>query len=93
VVASDLPVVRELAEAGRHFLSVPPDDPAGLALVLLRVGREDGENRDRARRGRAHVEHHFRWEKSTRRLIAVYEELLGSPASSAASAACSAGRE
>jgi glycosyltransferase involved in cell wall biosynthesis len=93
VVASDLPVVREVAEPGRHFLGVPPDDPAGLALALLRAGREHQENGARARAARHHVERHFRWECSTARLVALYEELLGSPASSSARAACSAGSE
>ena len=93
VVASDLPVVRELAVPGRHFLGVPPDDPAGLALALLRGGREHEENLARARAARHHVERHFPWENATRRLVALYEELLGSSASKAASLACSTGRE
>ncbi len=89
VVASDLPVVRELAAPGEHFLGVPPGDPAGLALALLRSAGEAAETRERARRARAHVAGRFSWERSTRRLIAAYEGLLLSPASSRASACLS----
>jgi glycosyltransferase involved in cell wall biosynthesis len=93
VIASDLPAVRELVVPGRHFLGVPPDDPAGLALALLRAAREHEANTERAREARRHIERHFRWENSTQRLIGLYEELLGRPASSSASAARSVARE
>ncbi len=84
VVASDLPVVQELATPGRHFLPVAPDDPTGLALGLLRAGREQDENLARAREARQHIERSFRWENSTAALVALYEDLLGRSASSAA---------
>jgi glycosyltransferase involved in cell wall biosynthesis len=80
VVASDLPVVRELARPGEHFVAVAPDDPAGLALGLLRVAGEPAESRQRAGRARRHVAEHFRWEQSTDTLAALYEEMLAVPA-------------
>jgi glycosyltransferase involved in cell wall biosynthesis len=80
LVASDLPVVRELARPGEHFLALAPDDPAGLALALLRVADEPRDSRERTRRARRHVAEHLRWEQSTRRLLALYEEMLAVPA-------------
>jgi glycosyltransferase involved in cell wall biosynthesis len=93
VVAADLPVVRELATPGEHFARVAADDPAGLALAILSVAEDHAQSVARARRARRHVEDHFRWEKSTSRLVGIYEELLAMPASSAASAARSAASE
>ncbi len=93
VVASDLPVVRELADPGAHFLPVPPGDVAALSGAIVQAGSDHEATAARARAARRHVEQHFTWQNSTNRLIALYEELLGSPASSAARPACSAAGE
>ena len=90
VIASDLPVVRELFRPREHYHPVAPDDPAGLALALWDVGEE---SRERARRARAHVERHYTWRRSTDALLAVYEGLLATPASSCARLRSSASSE
>jgi glycosyltransferase involved in cell wall biosynthesis len=79
VIASDLPVVRELAANGEHLLTVPPDDPAALALALWNVARDPGAAICRARAGRRRVEA-LSWRSSTDRLLAVYDDMLASRA-------------
>jgi glycosyltransferase involved in cell wall biosynthesis len=77
VVASDLPVVRELVTDGEHGRLVRPDRPAELARAL-RVGLEYP---DRARRmgeaGRRHVAEHLTWAHNRRALDEVYTAVLG----------------
>jgi glycosyltransferase involved in cell wall biosynthesis len=70
VIASDLPVVREIVSQ-REALLVPPDDPAGIALAL---GRLDP---GRARAGRRRVEA-MTWRASTDALIRLYECIFAS---------------
>lgn len=79
VIASDLPVVRELGEHERHLLLVKPgsvDQIAGAVerLILdpqlrLRIGQQ----------ARRHVEDLFTWKKATDSLAGVYGELGLSP--------------
>jgi glycosyltransferase involved in cell wall biosynthesis len=86
VVASDLPVVREIAEPGLHFVPAQPGQAASLAEAILRIGAEPDLGCRLARTAREHVVRHFRWDQVTERLLAVYDRLLSSPASSSASA-------
>jgi len=72
VVASDLPVVRELMADGVHGKLVAPDRPGELARairVLLDVPQRRAEL---GRAARAHVAAHLRWEQSVARLRNVY---------------------
>jgi glycosyltransferase involved in cell wall biosynthesis len=92
VVASDLPVIRELGRPGEHLLATPPGDPAGLALSILRAANEGEGSRLRARRAREHVMGRFRWDQATARVVKLYEELLATSPSSRASAARSQAR-
>ena len=93
LAASDLPVVRELARPAEHFVPAAPDDPAGLALALLRMAREGEETRERCRRARAHVMERFRWDRATAQVVALYEEMLAAPATRRASASLSTASE
>src|SRR5262249_44223378 len=79
VVASDLPVVRELATPSEHLLAVPPDDPAAVALALWNIARDPAEAIRRSRAGRGRVEG-LSWHASTDRLLAIYDEMLASNA-------------
>jgi glycosyltransferase involved in cell wall biosynthesis len=93
VIASDLPIVREIARPEIHYLPIAPDDPTSLALAILRVGREREANVKRSRLAGQHIQQHFRWEHSTDRLLLIYEELLATPSRIEARATCSTGRE
>jgi glycosyltransferase involved in cell wall biosynthesis len=76
IVASNLPVVRELVLDGREALLFAPDDPDDLARKILTVlndsmlARQLGANAQT----RAHTE--FTWQGAQARLLAVYESLL-----------------
>jgi glycosyltransferase involved in cell wall biosynthesis len=72
VIATDLPVVREL---GPHMLLVKPGsvDETAQAILRLRADREFA--RELSRRARAHVEQNFTWERAGAALVRVYEEL------------------
>ncbi len=76
VVASDLPVVRELAEPENHFVPARPGNPKSLKDALLRLVRSPDLGRRISRQARAHVETRFPWNRMTQRLIRVYEDLL-----------------
>ena len=76
VVASDLPVVRELAEPERHFQPARPGDAKSLAEAILSLADEEARRREMAQRARQHVCDHYTWRQSTGKLISVYEELL-----------------
>ena len=75
VVASDLPVVRELIADGEHGRLVPPGRPSELARTL-RLLLEDSEERARlGHQARLRVADRFTWEAATRRLTALYADL------------------
>lgn len=76
VVASDLPVVRELASPGEHFVPVAPDDPAGLALGLWRVAGDHAAAMRLSQQARRHAAASLRWEQATEALVRVAEGLL-----------------
>ncbi len=76
-VASNLPVVRELARDGREALLVAPDAPDALAAAVLRL-LEDERLAQRLAQGaarRARAE--FTWSRAQARLADVYRGLLG----------------
>lgn len=75
VIASDMPVVRELGCDGEHFLLVKPGSVDQLAEAVLRLAA----NRDLAARiganARAHVLANFTWRRAGDALVRAYEEL------------------
>ncbi|BCJ47188.1 hypothetical protein GCM10010168_72230 [Actinoplanes ianthinogenes] len=75
VVASDLPVIREvLGDLGRL---VPPDRPAELARAIRVMLEYPDACRDLGRRARRHIEDGFTWHHARNRLAAVYETVAG----------------
>ncbi len=72
VIATDLPVVREL---GPHLLLVKPGSVDETAQAILRLRADPEFARDLSHRARAHVEHNFTWERAGAELVDVYEEL------------------
>jgi glycosyltransferase involved in cell wall biosynthesis len=75
VVASDLPVVRELMSDGEHGRLVAPDRPSELARTI-RVLLDFPQRRDAmAASAREHAGMKLTWERSTRRLRDLYSAL------------------
>lgn len=77
LVASELPVVCELATPGVHFEPARAGDPRSLKNALLRLADDWPQTLARAEAARTHVATHFTWDESHRRLLALYEQLLG----------------
>ncbi|MFO0871780.1 MAG: glycosyltransferase family 4 protein [Pirellulales bacterium] len=75
VVASDLPVVRELAEPERHLITVRAGDARHLKNGLLRLVETEGLAESLATAARQHVEQHFTWERAGEALIRAYDSL------------------
>jgi glycosyltransferase involved in cell wall biosynthesis len=93
VIAADLPVVRELAAAGVHFLPVRPGDARSLKEAILQLAADPLLGCRLARQARERVATAFTWDNATQRLYDVYDRLLGSSARIAARRASSAASE
>ncbi|SDT23470.1 glycosyltransferase [Actinoplanes derwentensis] len=73
VVASDLPVIREvLGEYGRL---VPPDRPAELARAIRVLLEYPDMCREMGERSREHVQNGFTWKHARDRLSGVYDRM------------------
>jgi glycosyltransferase involved in cell wall biosynthesis len=83
VISSDLPVVRELGEHGRHFLLVKPGSVDQAAQAILQLHADPDLWRELSSRGRAHVVANYTWERSGAALADVCAELGMSRASRA----------
>jgi len=77
VIASDLPHWRALLEGARCVLFVDPRDPRSVVEAVARVLREPSEAEEMGARGVAAVKERFNWEAESRKLLAVYERVLG----------------
>jgi glycosyltransferase involved in cell wall biosynthesis len=77
VVASDLPVVRELATDGVDALLVRPGSAKALKDGLLRLIESPPLAAQLSAAARARVERELSWSLAGERLIAAYEEVLG----------------
>jgi glycosyltransferase involved in cell wall biosynthesis len=88
VVASDLPIVRELADESTALLA-KPGSTKSLKDALLRLAADPAETLARAERARRHVEARFDWRVAQAALRAVYAELGVSRSSTEQSAAAS----
>ncbi|GAA4604677.1 glycosyltransferase involved in cell wall biosynthesis [Actinoplanes octamycinicus] len=75
VVASDLPVIREVL--GEHGRLVPPDRPAELARAIRVLLEYPDVRRELGERARRHVETGFTWRHARGRLAVVYETVAG----------------
>lgn len=75
VVASDLPVIREVL--GEHGRLVPPDRPAELARAIRVLLEYPEVRRDLGERARRQVEDGFTWKHARTRLANVYDQVAG----------------
>ena len=75
VLASDLPVVRELMEDGRQGLLVPPDRPGELARAVRTLLDFPERSAAMGAAGRARVEERFTWSAAVAALDDLYATL------------------
>jgi len=75
VIASDLPVVRELGEDGVHFLLVKPGSAKAIKDAVLHLQSEPELASQLATNARRRIEQHYTWKLAGEALIAAYTEL------------------
>jgi glycosyltransferase involved in cell wall biosynthesis len=76
VVATDAGGTRDIVAHGVHGLIVPCGDPAGLARAIERTITDRDATRARVAAARARIERELSFERRTRDLEAIYEQLL-----------------
>jgi len=75
VIASDLPVVRELAQPEIHFLPARAGDARNLKNGLLRLAEDHDLCQALSLNARHHVATHLTWQNSLDQLVTLYQEL------------------
>lgn len=78
VVASDVPLYREIVEEVGCGVLVDPDDPEDVSDGIASILEDDEESRRMARRGRSAVEDRYNWAAEADRLFGFYERVLTS---------------
>lgn len=76
LVASNLPVVRELVREGQDGLLFSPNDPADLARQVLRLLQDHELSRRLAESAAQHAQESLTWHLAQKRLNKVYRRLL-----------------
>jgi glycosyltransferase involved in cell wall biosynthesis len=75
VIATDLPVMRELGRDGEHFLLVRPGSVDHIAETIVKLWADCELARRISTQARRHIEEHYTWERAGEALIACYEKL------------------
>ncbi|MBD2362053.1 glycosyltransferase family 4 protein [Anabaena minutissima FACHB-250] len=75
VIASDLPVVRELGEDGVHFLLVKPGSAKAIKDAALRLHHEKELATQLAVNARQRIENYYTWQQAGDALVKAYQEL------------------
>jgi glycosyltransferase involved in cell wall biosynthesis len=75
VIATDLPVVRELGCDGEHFLLVRPGSVDHIAETVLRLWSDTQLSERISQQARKHVEANYTWHRAGESLMACYERL------------------
>jgi glycosyltransferase involved in cell wall biosynthesis len=75
VIATDLPVVRELGCDGEHFLLVRPGSVDHIAETVIRLWSDRQLAQRISQQARKHVEENYSWRRAGDSLIACYERL------------------
>lgn len=78
VVASDLPVIRELATPELEVLLVRPQDARHLKNAITRLIESPGLAQSLAQAARMRVEREGTWTRATQELVDCYRELIAS---------------
>ncbi len=77
VIATNIGGPPEVIEDGRTGFLVPPGDPEALAEKIILLVREPERRRAMGRAAREFVTSNFSLERDSRRLEAIYDEVLG----------------
>lgn len=77
VVASDVHGIPDVVRPGRTGLLVPPRDSTALAAALAMLVADAGMRHALGRAGREYVAERYDWQRNTRQMEAIYEQLLG----------------
>ncbi|MGH1396562.1 MAG: glycosyltransferase family 4 protein [Trichormus sp.] len=75
VIASDLPVVRELGEDGVDFLLVKPGSAKAIKDGVLRLHRDKQLGKQFAVNARQRIENYYTWQQAGDALVQAYQEL------------------
>ena len=78
IVASDLPVLREVVEDEGNAILTPPEDPPALAAGIQRALDDDRERASFSRRSVEIYDERFTLDMVEKRMGRFYDELLGS---------------
>lgn len=78
VIATDLPVVRELGTDGEHFFLVRPGSVDHIAETIVRLASDPQLCSRIARQARLHVERNFTWQRAGDSLVECYERISNS---------------
>lgn len=76
VIASDFPVWREIIDNAGCGLLVDPLDPLAIADAMQWLLEHPKDAAEMGRQGRAAVEEKFNWEAESKKLVALYQNLL-----------------
>lgn len=79
VIASDLPVVREIAGTDECLLFTKPGSPREIAEQLWRVSNESERMTKLSLAARHRIESEFTWAKAEERLLQAYTEMMDRP--------------
>ncbi|MBW4573843.1 MAG: glycosyltransferase family 4 protein [Aphanothece sp. CMT-3BRIN-NPC111] len=93
IIASDLPVVRELGIDGVHFLLVKPGSAKGIKDALMKLWLDPGLGSQLAVAARQRIENYYTWKQAGNALVEAYEELGITRASTSCSRNFSTSRE
>jgi glycosyltransferase involved in cell wall biosynthesis len=77
VIASDLPVVRALAEGGTQALLVRPGSPKAIAEAVRSLRAEPTRGAALSASARARVERDFPWGRAQESLVSAYADCFG----------------
>jgi len=77
VVASNFPLWRKIIEGNNCGICVDPEDPKAMAEAIDYLVEHKEEAKKMGKNGRAAVEEKYNWEVEERKLIAIYNRLLG----------------
>ncbi len=76
IIASDLPVVRELGNHEEHFLLFKPNSTKSIKDQILRLNFEPELKQKLVKNAREKIENYYPWEIAGKELIKVYQNIL-----------------
>lgn len=81
VIASDFPLWRDIVTTADCGLVVDPHDPDAIARAIERLLDDPAQAEAMGRRGREAVQTRFNWMTERKKLLHLYERLIGLPSS------------